>query len=575
MRRGFAVLTGLVAVLIVAAAGFAVFRPAYIGVVDIVRRGGDDGVAGAYLSAQYAAGRHDMAGASGHYDRALAVRPHDPHLLRAAVRAHVIAGEVALAEASGAMLLPFLPEAHDARLVLAVGAFAAGRFEEARAHLDAMEDHPITRVLRPYMALWSDFSDNGDVPTDRAMRPSDSVFAPIDYLQTGLLNELAGAPAKARKSYEQGLRMGGLRYLFFTRAYGGFLERQGAGAEARRIYQLYDATHAPHPLIRLALKRVESGAPAPPPIADARQGMAAGFYALAEMLHAESRFASAIFYANLAHHLDGAMDAAVFLTADALAELESRREAARRFDDIKAASPLYAAAQIRRAVMLDRQGATETAIAVFNALLDDRPAHYEALVAFGDLFRRHDRFAEAEAVYDRAVAAIGVERPDVWPLYFARGISRERQGNWRQAEGDLQKARRLSDDAPHVLNYLGYGWIDQGIHLNEGLRIIKLAVRKAPENGYFIDSLGWAYYRLGDYARALHHIERAAERTPTDPVITDHLGDVLWRLGREVEARYQWRKAQGFAPEAALRESLETKLLTGLPPALPRGGTSI
>jgi tetratricopeptide (TPR) repeat protein len=151
------------------------------------------------------------------------------------------------------------------------------------------------------------------------------------------------------------------------------------------------------------------------------------------------------------------------------------------------------------------------------------------------------------------------------------------------AEIDLQRARELSDDEPNVLNYLGYSWIDQGIHLDEGLRIIRMAVKKEPKNGAFVDSLGWAYYKLGDYDNALKFLEVASRLEATDPVITDHLGDALWRAGREVEARYQWRKALAFEPIDKDRDAIEKKLLTGLGPPekknpkahMPRGGTAI
>ena len=100
------------------------------------------------------------------------------------------------------------------------------------------------------------------------------------------------------------------------------------------------------------------------------------------------------------------------------------------------------------------------------------------------------RFEEAEQAYDKAIGLIDREGASHWHLYFARGITRERQGNWIMAEVDLQKARQLSGDEPHVLNYLGYSWVDQGIYLKEGLAIIELAVRKEPSNGF--SSTVWA-----------------------------------------------------------------------------------
>jgi RES domain-containing protein len=103
------------------------------------------------------------------------------------------------------------------------------------------------------------------------------------------------------------------------------------------------------------------------------------------------------------------------------------------------------------------------------------------------------------------------------------------------AEADLKKSLELFPDQPHVLNYLGYSWIDQGVNLDEGMRMIKRAVEQRADDGYIVDSLGWAYYRLGNMDEAVKHLERAIELKPEDPTINGHLGDAYWRVGRELE----------------------------------------
>ena len=99
-----------------------------------------------------------------------------------------------------------------------------------------------------------------------------------------------------------------------------------------------------------------------------------------------------------------------------------------------------------------------------------------------------------------------------------------------------------------MLNYLGYSWIDKGENLDQGVRMIQRAVELRPNDGYIVDSLGWAYYKLGDFPRATQMLEKAIELLPEDPTINDHLGDAYWRGGRHTEARYQWRRALQFKP---------------------------
>ena len=133
-----------------------------------------------------------------------------------------------------------------------------------------------------------------------------------------------------------------------------------------------------------------------------------------------------------------------------------------------------------------------------------------------------------------------------------------------KAEADFKKALELFPDQPMVLNYLGYSWVDQGINLEEGFRLLREAVRQRPNDGYIIDSLGWAHYRLGRYEEALKELEKAIELKPGDPVINDHLGDVYWKVGRKLEAKFQWNHARDLKPEPDDLEKILKKIEHGM-----------
>ena len=149
-------------------------------------------------------------------------------------------------------------------------------------------------------------------------------------------------------------------------------------------------------------------------------------------------------------------------------------------------------------------------------------------------------------------------------MYYSRGMSYERSKKWKKAEKDFLYALKLSPQQPLVLNYLGYTWIDYGINLKEAENFIRKAIRLRPKDGYFIDSLGWAYYRQGKYDLAVVELERAVAWIPNDPIINDHLGDALFRAGYQNEAKYQWNRALLYDPEKSLKETIEFKLKKGL-----------
>jgi len=185
--------------------------------------------------------------------------------------------------------------------------------------------------------------------------------------------------------------------------------------------------------------------------------------------------------------------------------------------------------------------------------------------AIAGLMRRHKRFAESIDYYSKIISEIKNPRKRDWTYWYARGTSYERISKWPEAERDLLKAMELHPDQPLILNYLGYSWVDQNKNLDRGLELITRAVQLKPDDGYIVDSLGWAYYRLGRYREAVEHLEQAVELRPSDPILNDHLGDALWRVNRKREARFQWQWALTLDPAKKSIEAIRKKLLVGLP----------
>lgn len=154
----------------------------------------------------------------------------------------------------------------------------------------------------------------------------------------------------------------------------------------------------------------------------------------------------------------------------------------------------------------------------------------EALAAFSDCFN------DAKA-----------SQPDMLnaAFYFAYGAAAEQAGNIEQAEVMLKKAIEVDpDNSAQACNYLGYMWVERGLYLEEAGKLIQQALEKDPSNGPFMDSLGWYYFKKGDYPKALEQLKKAAALIkPEDPVVYEHLGDTWFNLGNPAEALACWRKA--------------------------------
>ena len=222
---------------------------------------------------------------------------------------------------------------------------------------------------------------------------------------------------------------------------------------------------------------------------------------------------------------------------------------------------------VENSFAIEQLDSNESALEYIQQFIIDGYANARLLKTYGSLQRSMSLFKEAIKSYTRAIEAARRETNTdeaIWPILFLRGISFERSKNWALAESDFISALELSPDQPQVLNYMGYSLLERKEKLDQALKMIILAAEKSPDSYHIIDSLGWAYYKKGDFGKALLYLEKAMEIESTDPIVNDHLGDVLWMLGRKREAKFQWKKSLSFNPESVDQKNTEDKLKFGL-----------
>jgi len=312
-------------------------------------------------------------------------------------------------------------------------------------------------------------------------------------------------------------------------------------------------------------RRLTAGEPLPFDVArSARDGIGEVFFTLATALNGEAADGYTLMYSRVAMHLRPDHSDAILLTAGLL-ELQQQFDLATDvYARIPATDPAYYVAEIGRADATHAAGRIEASIEILQALTRSHANILAVHVALGDGLRREERFAEAIVAYDTAVAMMGTPAPQHWPVYFSRGICYERSQNWTAADADFRQSLALNPDQPQVLNYLGYSLVDRGENLDEALGMIERAVAARPEEGYILDSLAWALFRMNRYDEALAPMEQASLLEPVDPVVTDHLGDVYWVNGRVLEAQFQWRRALSFDPLEPDAARIRRKLDVGL-----------
>jgi tetratricopeptide (TPR) repeat protein len=546
-------------------------------------RDNDETPYGDYLAARYASAVNESGTAEKYFDKTLAADPQNPIVIERAFMTALNAGDMDRAVDLAHRLVKIAPDHRMARLVLSLDDIKDGDYKDAQKEIGNAEAGVFVALVGSLTQSWAAAGD-GDKALALAKLKAFEGKPAFDLFRAyhqALILDMLGDVKGAEESYGLAMEASGGTSIRIIQSYASFLSRQGRMKEALEVLEQYTQLAPDHPLALAALAQLKTGEPLKPLVSTAPEGVAEALYGLGSALAQDTGNDLAALYLQLAIWMRPDFNVAHTLLADTYEQKKRWADAIAAYSKVTKDSPLYLNARIQTALDLDRLDKQPEAIAVLRDLSEEEPKAIEPMVALGDIYRGKEKYAEAAAEYTHAIEMAGAPAPSHWSLYYARGICNERLGKWPDAERDLKVALKLSGDHPLVLNYLGYSWIEQGAHLKEALAMIEKAVELRPTDGFIVDSLGWAQYRLGDYARAVQVLQRAVELEPDDSTINDHLGDAFWKVGRKIEARFQWSHALEMKPEKDRVDILKTKLEFGLeageaaqrnqPPTTPRG----
>jgi tetratricopeptide (TPR) repeat protein len=529
---------------------------------------------GAYLAGRHAQETRDYAAAASWYEDALKTDPESPELISRTFLMEASEGRFDRALPLAEKELKLDPADAVAQLILLIDGLKAGDKAGALARAEALPAEGVHRYLAPLALAWTRMAAGNLAGADAALRQLDKFngFAPLEYYQLGLLYDFSGQPDTAEENFNKTVDVTGQLNWRLTDAIANFYQRHGRADMAEALYQRFIKDNSGSELAEsvLAQKPVE---PPPPLIATTQDGLAEALFDLGSVVNQPETIDLALLYARCSLQLRPHLPLAQLLLSDVLSAQNKPQQSLAILSEFPANSPYSWSVRLRIAANLEMLDRTDEAMTQLKEMSAEAPTRAGGEMQLGDLLRAKKRFNEAVDAYDEAIRRFRASgMPERWSLFYSRGIALERSGQWKLSEADLLHALELKPDQPLVLNYLGYSWIDKGENLERGLKMIEKAVELRPEDGYIVDSLGWAHYRLGDYANAVQYLEKAIELVPEDPTINDHLGDAYWQSGRSTEARFQWRRALQFGPETDEIKPIEAKLDRGIATPARAGG---
>ncbi|MEF3048831.1 tetratricopeptide repeat protein [Pseudotabrizicola sp. L79] len=531
----------------------------------------DDGDPGAYLAARISLSDYQYRDAAYWFTRALLADEDNTFLLEGLVLAQIGQGDFALAAEAADRFVALNGRGIAANIALLVRDVQAGDYAGLLA---APPERSIGNLMDKLVLAWAEF---GQGKMSEAVTRFDEISATDGLKPFGLYHKALALAAVGD--------FGTADKILSGEAAGPLIvNRRGVIAHAQILSQLERPADAlalldrsfgnePEPELMALRAALVAGQTVPfDAVRTAQDGMAEVLFSLAIALNGEAEPSYTLLYAAAATALRPDHTEAVLLNAGLLEQLGQQELAAEAYGRIPPDHPAFYTAELGRISTLFALERKDEGLAALQALSTRFPDLSVVQMSYGDALRREERFAEAAAAYTAAINLVGEPEARHWGLFYARAVAHERAGMWDQAEPDFRKALALNPDQPQVLNYLGYSFVDQGTNLDEALELIERAVALRPDAGYIIDSLAWAYFRLGRYQDALEPMERASLLEPVDPVVTDHLGDVYWAVGRQLEARFQWRRALSFDPEEKDATRIRRKLEIGLDAVLVEEG---
>jgi tetratricopeptide (TPR) repeat protein len=528
-------------------------------------RAEEDVDTGAYLAARVAEAENDFRAASGWYGKAIISDPGNARLLDGAIVAEIGIGDFALA-IDAARLRKGLGGEQSQLAEVVLLADEAQREDYTAIRVAAEGGRDVGDLANELLIAWAKV---GEGNMSEALAAFDAITKTKGFEGFGYYHKaLALASVGDFEGADEILsgRVAGQIYVMRRGifAHAQILSQLERNADAVALLDKTFGT-APDPIIDAVRLRLKAGEPIPfDTVTSARDGIAEVFYTISTALSGDADLVYTLLHLRVAGYLRPDHADALLLTADVLEELGQHELAVETYAKFPPEDPTYVTAEIGRAGALRSQDKADAAIEALQALARTHGDLVGVQYALGDILRSEERFDEAEVAYTAAIDLRDEINEDDWVLFFYRGICHEQSKDWAPAEADFRRALALNPTQPQVLNYLGYGLVDRGEKLDEALGMIKKAVAADPEKGYIIDSLAWAYFRLGRYEEALAPMERASLLEPVDPVVTDHLGDVYWKVGRNLEAQFQWRRALSFEPTEKDAIRIRRKLEVGL-----------
>ncbi len=516
-------------------------------------------LSGSYLSGRFAQNNQDWQQANKYTNQALKIDQENKELREKALIFSLGSGDFKNSRAIAKQVFKTSQEDRELALIFLISDKLANNsqqsIQEGLQLISQLSNEGFGYYTGPLLKAWSLVGLKKNKEALKTLENSELVEDSIYQFHAGLINDFIGNKSKAKKHFTTALTSGiGMHNALII---AKFYQDNGHKDMANMVYKSIDSS------VDNKSFQISDNSDLYY-INNINDGAALAVFDLASILYERKSYDSALIYSQIAHNISADIPFIQIVIGDVHAVLGDYNTAISKYKKIENNKSLSLISKSRIAEAFEMQGNYDRAIETLQSIAAYDQSNYHVLMQIGDIYKNNNKYLDAIKYYNDALSRIDNLEAKHSNLIYARGVLFDNINDWSNAEKDMIKALELDGNNPSILNYLGYAWTEKGVNLTKSLEMIKKALTLSPDDGYIMDSYGWALYKNDNIEEAVTWLEKALSYVPTDSTINEHLGDVYWELNRKREARFQWEHARKLNNSKQFTDKIDNKLKHGL-----------
>ena len=290
------------------------------------------------------------------------------------------------------------------------------------------------------------------------------------------------------------------------------------------------------------------------------------FYLIASLYSSQNDFEKSNFYINISNFLNPKFKFNLSLLAENYYKNNDYKKTENILNNFNENDGIYYWYKIKKkaSIISNELGIKESLNFINSKFKKIKNPSLKILFDMANITKGFEEYETSIVYYNKVLSKISLNSESRAEILYRRGSCYERLGQFEKSDKDLLNSLEINPNDAYVLNYLAYSWLERNYKIDTSITMLEKAYKQKKNDPYILDSVGWAYYLVGDLIKAEQFLRKSIKIMPDDPIVNDHYGDILWAMNRKTQAKYYWQSVLNFEnTEDDMKEKINIKLLKG------------